>query len=56
MRFLEAIKDNFLIVAEPPSSVLQLDLFFTAKKELGDVIIDPSVIKAWAVVTEEWST
>lgn len=52
-RFLEGIKDNFLIVTEPPRSVLQLYLLFTTKKELGNVVIDPLVIKAWAVVTEE---
>lgn len=45
-RFLEGIKDNFLIVAEPTRSVSQLDLLFTNKKELGDVVMEPLVIKA----------
>lgn len=34
-RFLEGIKDNFLIVSEPPRSVWQLDLLFTTKEKLG---------------------
>lgn len=32
---------------------MQLYLLFTTKKELGNIVIDLLVIKAWAVVTEE---
>ena len=55
-RFLKGIKDNFLILAGPARGDSQLDLLFTNMDELGDVVINSLVIKAWAVVTEEWSS
>lgn len=51
---LKNIMDNFLILAEPARGDSQLDLFFTSKEELGDVI-DGLAIRAWPEVSEEWS-
>lgn len=51
-RFLKGIKDNFLILAGPTRGDSQLDLLFSNKEELGDMVIRGLVIKAWAVVTE----
>jgi len=51
-RFLKGIRDNFFILAWPAGGDSRLDLLFTNKEELGDVVIGGLVIRAWAGVTE----
>lgn len=53
-RVLKGIEDNFLILAGPTRGDLQLGLLFTNREELGDVVINGLVIKAWAVGTKEF--